>query len=100
MMKHSIALLVASIATSMLAGCELYFGDGHDQSDNWNYCGSDGYYVCSGDNCEWQGPQCPAGAGSGSSNPGGGGSGSGYECSQNNDCAAGCYCANGTCEEA
>jgi len=81
----------------MLAGCELYFGDGNNHNDDWNYCGSDGYYVCSGDNCEWQGPSCPAGAGSGTTQPGGG---SGYECSQNNDCAAGCYCANGSCTEA
>lgn len=30
---------------------------------------------------------------------GGGGGGSGYMCSSNTDCAAGCYCANGTCTE-
>ena len=99
MMKHSFALLVACM-TTMLAGCELYFGDGHDHNDSqWNYCGSDGYYICSGDNCEWQGPNCPAGVG-GSGSPTGNGSGSGYECNANTDCAAGCYCANGTCEEA
>ena len=97
MMKHSFALLVA--ATSLLAGCELYFGDGHDgDGGEWNYCGSDGYYTCEGDNCSWQGPNCPAGTGgSGTTQPGGG---SGFDCQANADCAAGCYCANGTCEEA
>ena len=30
---------------------------------------------------------------------GGGGSGSGYSCASNTDCAAGCYCNNGVCEE-
>jgi hypothetical protein len=98
MMKHSFALLVASVATSLLAGCELYFGDGHDgDGGEWNYCGSDGYYTCEGDNCSWQGPNCPAGTGSGTTQPGGG---SGFDCQANTDCAAGCYCANGTCEEA
>src|SRR5689334_9678152 len=100
MMKHSIALLVAA-CTSLLAGCELYFGDGHDHNGGgeWNYCGSDGYYTCEGDYCEWQGSTCPAGTGSGSGtiSPGGG---SGFDCQANSDCAAGCYCANGTCEEA
>src|SRR5690348_1131067 len=72
MMKHSFALLVAC-ATSLLAGCELYFGDGHDgDGGEWNYCGSDGYYTCEGDNCSWQGPNCPAGTGSGTTQPGGG----------------------------
>ncbi|HTL38438.1 MAG TPA: hypothetical protein VL326_35150 [Kofleriaceae bacterium] len=84
----------------MLAGCELYFGDGHDHDGGggaWNYCGSDGYYTCEGDSCEWQGPTCPAGTGSGTTQPGGG---SGFDCQANSDCAAGCYCASGTCEEA
>ena len=102
MMKHSFALLVALVTTSLLAGCELYFGDGHNGGGGeWNYCGSDGYYVCQDDYCEWQGPTCPAGTGgSGSTNPGGG-SGSGFDCQANSDCAAGCYCGEGgVCEEA
>ena len=99
MMKLPFALLVASVAT--LAGCDLYFGDGHNHGDsNWNYCGSDGYYTCSGDNCEWQGPTCPPGVGGSGTSPGGGSSGSGYDCKANSDCAAGCYCAGGTCTEA
>src|SRR5438445_12663294 len=80
MMKLSFALLVASVAT--LAGCDLYFGNGHDghgDGGKWNYCGSDGYYTCDGDNCEWQGATCPAGVGGGSSTAGG----SGYECHAN-----------------
>jgi Cys-rich repeat protein len=94
MMKHSVALLVSAM-TSMLAGCSLYFGDSENDG-SWNYCGEDGYYECEGNDCFWRGATCPAGAGSGgTTNPGG------FECTDSNDCAAGCYCGeNGTCEEA
>ena len=88
---QSLGLMVALAATSMLAGCELYFGS-HDHNgggSTWNYCGSDGYYQCHGDSCTWVSPTCP--------DPGS--SGSGYECTTSTDCAAGCYCASGTCEE-
>lgn len=86
--------LLAGLAT--LAGCQLYFGDS-EGSDNWTYCGSDGYYTCQGDDCEWAGPTCPTGT----TEPG-------FACETNADCAAGCYCATdpnnatagGTCEEA
>ena len=94
MMKTSFALLVTAM-TSMLAGCSLYFGDGndHDRSDGtWNYCGSDGYYECKDESCVWRGPTCPDPS---TDNPTGG-----FECQASTDCAAGCYCANGTCEEA
>jgi hypothetical protein len=90
MMKH-FSLLVALSTTAMLAGCELYYGGGNSD-DSWTYCGSDGYYTCQGNDCEWASPTCPD-AGSGSP-PGG------FDCASNSDCAAGCYCANGTCEEA
>lgn len=92
---NSFSLLVAAGALSTLAGCELYFGNDHS-SDQWNYCGSDGFYQCNGDNCEWVSPTCPTGTGSGT---GQGSNGSGFECSSNTDCAAGCYCTNGVCEE-
>lgn len=88
---HSLGLMVALAATSLLAGCELYFGshdDGH--SNTWNYCGSDGYYQCSGDSCSWVSATCPD---PGTQPP------SGYECTSSTDCAAGCYCQDGTCEE-
>jgi len=88
---QSLGLMVALATTSMLAGCELYFGS-HDHNgggSTWNYCGSDGYYTCHGDSCTWVSPTCPA--------PGSGGSG--YECTSSTDCAAGCYCSSGTCEE-
>lgn len=88
---HSLGLMVALAATSMLAGCELYFGshdDGHGST--WNYCGSDGYYQCSGDSCSWVSATCPD---PGTQPP------SGYECTSSTDCAAGCYCQAGTCEE-
>lgn len=75
--------------TLALSGCTLYFG-GHGGHDRWTYCGADGFYVCEGDNCTWQGASCPGGDG-----------GTGYTCTSDRDCAAGCYCADsGTCEEA
>ena len=93
-MKHLFtpSRIVLAIATVFsLTGCELYFG-GHDGNgggsggDRWTYCANDGYYVCTGDNCEWAGARCP-------SDPN-------YTCTMNSDCAAGCYCNNGVCEEA
>jgi len=93
MMKQSISLLVALSTTVLLAGCELYF-DGGGGEDHWNYCGSDGYHECTGNDCEWVSPDCPAGSGSGSGGMGG------FDCQTNTDCAAGCYCQNGVCEEA
>jgi hypothetical protein len=90
MMKHSFSLLVA-FATTALAGCQLYFGE-NDNDGSWNYCGADGYYECQGDDCYWRGAECPTGAGQGSAG--------GFECNDNSDCAAGCYCGDGICEEA
>src|SRR5688572_28955708 len=90
MMKNSIALLVTA-ATSLLTGCSLYFGDGNNRGDgdgSWTYCGSDGYYECQDEDCVWRGAECPSGT-----DPGG------FECKVNEDCAAGCYCGNGICEE-
>ncbi len=93
MMKHSVALLVSAM-TSLLAGCSLYFG-GSDNDGSWNYCGEDGYYECEGNDCFWRGPSCPAGTSTDPNPPGS------FECNDNADCAAGCYCgADGTCEEA
>jgi hypothetical protein len=95
MMKHSIALLVATV-TLALSGCELYFGE-EENNGSWTYCGSDGYYECNDNDCYWRGPECPAGGwGSGSSTT----PPDGFECNTSSDCAAGCYCANGICEEA
>jgi hypothetical protein len=95
MKNLSIALLVAA-ATTVMSGCALYFGgNDHHDGDTWTYCGSDGYYTCDGDDCQWVSSTCPDGGG------GSGGSGQGgFDCSDNSDCAAGCYCANGVCEEA
>lgn len=93
MMKPTFPLLVA-IATTALAGCSLYFGE-DQEDDSWTYCGADGYYECTDEDCYWRGPECPAGGGSGGmTQPGG------FDCNSSSDCAAGCYCANGTCEEA
>lgn len=92
MMKHSLKLLVA-VATTTLAGCQLYFGEDHDD-DNWTYCGQDGYYECNDEDCYWRGPECPAGMDPSVTPPGQ------FECTVDEDCAAGCYCGNGVCEEA
>jgi hypothetical protein len=89
-----LAMLAAFSVT--LASCGLYFGD-EGGNDNWTYCGSDGYYVCEGDDCQFAGATCP----DGTTQPG-------FTCEDNADCAAGCYCAGadaaagtaGTCEEA
>ncbi len=90
-MKNLSLLGLAVVMTSVLGGCELYFGS-HGGEDHWNYCGSDGFYDCTGDQCSWVSQTCPAGQT--------GSNGSGYECTSSTDCAAGCYCATGTCEEA
>src|SRR3977135_241734 len=89
-MNKLLQTLGLMVALATVSGCELYFGghgDGHGGSDTWNYCGSDGYYQCQGNNCTWVGSTCPN-QGSGSST-----------CTSSTDCAAGCYCASGTCEE-
>jgi hypothetical protein len=89
-MNKLLQMLGLAVALATVSGCELYFG-GHGESGSggtWNYCGSDGYYQCQGDNCTWVSPSCPAG-GSGGSN----------SCTSSADCAAGCYCENGTCAE-
>jgi hypothetical protein len=76
----TVGLALTFAMVSLLAGCQLYFGD-HSGSG-----GSGG-----------------GGTGSGSSQPGGG-SGSdqppGYSCSTDNNCAAGCFCKSGVCTEA
>jgi hypothetical protein len=90
-MKKHITLLVAAAAMVLAAGCSLYFGEGN-HSGSWSYCGQDGYYECWDNECYWRGSQCPAGVGSGRP--------PGFECNTHSDCAAGCYCGDGYCEEA
>lgn len=102
MMKHSIqslAGLLVAVATFTLAGCQLYFGE-EENNGTWNYCGSDGYYECTDDDCYWRSPECPASGGGWGSGSGSGQTPPGYECNDDSDCAAGCYCGNGVCEEA
>lgn len=91
---HSIGFVIAIAATSALAGCDLYFGNNGNGGggDRWTYCGSDGYYSCHGDNCEWVSATCPADGGSTGVPTGG-------QCTASTDCAAGCFCQSGTCEE-
>jgi len=81
----SLGLLIATVFT--LGGCSLYFGRS-DDGGQYNYCGSDGYYNCTGDGaCTLVSATCP-------SDP------NGPTCTTNADCAAGCFCQNGQCEEA
>jgi hypothetical protein len=87
MTKMLSSLGLAIVLAVSVTGCELYFGD-HNSNDNWSYCGSDGYYTCTGDNCTWASATCPQGGGSG------------FSCTTNTDCAAGCFCQDGTCQEA
>lgn len=87
MTKFVQALGLTLLAAFTLTGCELYFGEG-DNDDEWTYCAADGYYVCEGDDCNWAGAECPAGGGGG------------FSCENDRDCAAGCFCQNGVCEEA
>jgi hypothetical protein len=87
-MKKLTHLLGFAVALAALGGCELYLGE--SKGDNWSYCGSDGFYTCDGDNCNWTSATCPSGG-----NP------QGTDCQSNEDCAAGCFCGTGnTCEEA
>jgi Cys-rich repeat protein len=90
-MKKHITLLVAAAAMVLAAGCSLYFGE-NNNSGSWSYCGQDGYYECWDNECYWRGSECPAGVGSGRP--------PGFECNAHSDCAAGCYCGDGYCEEA
>ena len=70
----SLGVAIAVATVSLLAGCQLYFGSS----------GSSG------------------GSGGGA-NGGGGGTGDGnppgFKCTMDNQCAAGCFCANGVCTE-
>lgn len=80
------AMLLASTLIGVMAGCGLYFGNQGNGNGSWNYCGSNGYYQCDGnDNCTQVATTCP--------------SGNGYSCNTSADCAAGCYCNNGECTE-
>lgn len=80
-----LALAVACSAAA-LAGCGLYFGNS-DNGDSWSYCAADGYYVCNGNSCRWVSERCPQGTDQ-------------YACESDRDCAAGCYCEDGICQEA
>ena len=92
-MKKLLSALPLLVFAGSIAGCDLYFGDHHDDNDSWTYCGSDGYYQCQGNDCELTATTCPP------DSSGSGGNGSGYECGSNADCAAGCYCSDNTCTE-
>jgi hypothetical protein len=67
----TIGFVIAIATVGTIAGCDLYFNDKGGSSPSASSGGSGGSAA----------------------------SGSGFECSMNTDCAAGCYCANGTCTE-
>jgi hypothetical protein len=83
--QRSVGLTIVIACT--LAGCDLYTGT-KSNNDTWSYCAADGFYQCHGDNCTWVSPTCPSGQG-----------GTGYACTDNTQCAAGCFCSNGSCTE-
>ena len=70
----SLGVAIAVATVSLLAGCQLYFGSS----------GSSG-----------------GGGGRGGANGGGGSDGNppGAQCTMDNQCSAGCFCANGVCTE-
>ena len=63
-----------------LTGCEVYFAD-DDDGDTYSYCDESGCYECDDWGC-W--PDTPN---------------DGWSCTNNYDCAAGCACVDGFCEE-
>jgi hypothetical protein len=69
----SVGLVIGIATASMLAGCNLYFGDHHNSGDD----------------------NASGGGGSSSSS----GSQPGFGCTSDANCAAGCFCADGTCTE-
>src|SRR5438067_3614820 len=86
---NCLGLLVAMSALGTLAGCELYFGPDH--GNDWSYCGADGQYNCTGNDCHWVSSTCTTSNGSGGGGGGvGTGSGSGgttgSECTSNAQC--------------
>ncbi|HET9625876.1 MAG TPA: hypothetical protein VFP84_31160 [Kofleriaceae bacterium] len=75
----TVGLAIGLATASMLAGCNLYFGNDHGDRSGTNGGGTGG------------------GGSSGSGVPGG----PGFECKDNTQCSAGCFCAeDGTCTEA
>src|SRR5690606_16076401 len=69
-----------------LGGCHLYFED-NDDRNGYTYCDETGCYWCDDWGCY--------------PSDGSGGAGPGWDCSNNSECAAGCFCnADGVCEEA
>ena len=80
-------LFVGLIALCSMAatGCKLYLDDDDDDGGSYGYCDETGCYTCDDFGCY----------------PDGGPGGTGWDCSNNYDCAAGCYCDpdTDTCQE-
>lgn len=70
----SVGLAIAVATVSLVTGCQLYFNDNHDHQSGGGSAGG-------------------GSAGSGASQPG-------FSCTTDVNCAAGCFCSDGTCTEA
>lgn len=94
----SLGVALVAATMSLLAGCNLYFGDKGSSPGNG---GGNGTGVGNGTG---NGNGTGTGTGStGTGTPGGGDNGSGlppgFSCTMDTNCAAGCFCANGVCTE-
>lgn len=78
----SVGLAIAVATASMLAGCQLYFGDHSSGNGSGVVTGTSG-----------------SASGSGGSASGSGSGAPGVECTSDAQCAAGCFCSDGTCTE-
>jgi len=83
MTMKPLALGIAILGVTALAGCEVYYGD---RTDGWSsgetYCDATGCWYCDDYGCY------PID-----------GDGRWEECRSNDECAAGCYCDDGACIE-
>jgi hypothetical protein len=86
MLRQTLAGLAITGLTA-LSGCQFYFGEDDDDGDGgYTYCDSSGCWYCDDWGCYPDGGDPGDGGGWG-------------PCSTNYDCAAGCACVAGVCEE-
>ncbi|RMH37749.1 MAG: hypothetical protein D6689_20660 [Deltaproteobacteria bacterium] len=80
--KTLLSIATLALAGAALGGCAIYFDDRDDSGGGYTYCDDTGCWYC-----DDYGDCYP------------GGDGGWGECSNNYDCAAGCYCEDGACVE-
>lgn len=88
----TVGLAIGIASASLLAGCNLYFGNSHDHANDSSSSPGDS----SGSNASGSSAPGTTTGSQGSATPGG----PGFECKDNTQCSAGCFCADGTCTEA